>query len=103
MRPRAGRAVFARVDSICRLAESHGWPGREAFAIAMQLVAQDVTVAEAGAMFADAGSNGSCEAVAALCLEVSRHPRLLPVLIGVLKLAPGANAQLVRDQRRIAA
>jgi hypothetical protein len=51
--PVAPNAFFA-VDAICRCAASNGWPTKEAFEGAMQLVLHGVSVSEARALFADA-------------------------------------------------
>jgi hypothetical protein len=38
-----------------------------------------------------------------LCAEVARRPELLPLLIGILRLAPGTIIGLGRERKRIAA
>jgi hypothetical protein len=47
--------AFVSADRICRLAEAAGWPGREAFRVAMHMVAAGTSPVEAGRAFADAG------------------------------------------------
>jgi hypothetical protein len=42
-------------------------------------------------------------ALAALCQEVSRKPRLLPLFIRIVALAPRTLAELERSRRRLAA
>ena len=39
------------------------------------------------------------EGLAALCLEVARQPRLLPLFVRILKLVPGTLAELQRARR----
>jgi hypothetical protein len=41
--------------------------------------------------------------LAALCLEVSREPRLLPTFVRILARVPSTLAALQRAQRRLAA
>jgi hypothetical protein len=47
--------AFVSADRICRLAEGAGWPGREAFRVAMHMVAAGTSPAEAERLFSDAG------------------------------------------------
>jgi hypothetical protein len=47
-------ADFVAVDAIYALARANGWPGQEAFRLAMTMRVSGVTVSEAAMMFADA-------------------------------------------------